>query len=147
MAILLGAGLVYSGLTLRDRSGDENKRVSPPAQVPTHGSAVVRQDDRGQILEVRGASPQHVLITFCEHSAASPPLEPLLVGPSSPPRPGTRVGVIVDSADRSVRYAIDLRRRDGPHEWSAGNGTDPIELRPAPDFPPGTPLMPIETGR
>lgn len=131
------AAATWLTLRLVDRSTPPADVAKPrPAALP---AVAITRDEAGEVVQVAGTDARSVLLGYCE-SAPEPdkcePLEILIL------REG-RVGIFRDPTGGEL-HAIRIDRLAGRAQaWTAGDGSGPIVRIAAPDYPSGTPTIPV----
>jgi hypothetical protein len=85
--------------------------------------AKVRQNDLGQVVEVRASSPGSVLVGFCR-TMMSTACYPAELAWSDPPHSHLRLGLYRNEV---TMRAIQIRRDPDTRQWVAGDGREEID--------------------
>jgi hypothetical protein len=83
----------------------------------------VRQNDLGQVVEVRASDPGSVLVGFCQTMMITA-CDPVELAWSEPPHPHLRFGLYRNEV---TTRAIQIRRDPGTRQWVAGDGREAID--------------------
>jgi len=96
--------------------------ASRPERISVAVPPEIRRDDFGQLVQVRAADPQSVLLSFCSNAEESL-CEPTELAWGVPRHADVRYGVYRSFHDlRAIEIVRDPRTR----QWVAGDGTRPV---------------------
>jgi len=116
-------------------------------QGPTWKDVELRTDELGRIVRVSAPDPTIVLRRFCRPEPAQQRCEPVEIRAAVSGEPGLRWGIFKPAGKEFGLRAIEIRREGAVRSWTAGDGSAPIDMVAPPEFPPGTPTIPVSWGR
>ncbi len=137
--------LVWIGWSGNPAAVDPSRSaVSRPG--PLWRDVELRTDELGRIVRVSAPDPTGVLRAFCRPERSQQRCEPLEIRAGVSGAPGLRWGIFKPAGREFGLRAIEIRREGAVRSWTAGDGSGPVDVVAPPNFPPGTPTIPVSWG-
>jgi predicted Zn finger-like uncharacterized protein len=111
---------------------NDSERGSPGIQSRTVGTAEVRSDSRGTIVQISATDPNAVLTAYCIGADPLGRLDVLGVVPGPSDGTRTRLGVFRRPNEPSSPMMIKILEDLGAGHWVAGDGQSAVPVSPAP---------------